>query len=55
MNESRPAARRILPAAPEELLRSFFRRDVSQRQLVDDGMNIPQQRVSSLARVRAKR
>jgi oligoendopeptidase F len=36
-------------APPEELLRSFFGRDVSQRQLVDDGMKILQQRVASLA------
>ena len=41
-------------APPEELLRSFFGRDVSQRQLVDDGMNILQQRVSSLAEVYKK-
>jgi oligoendopeptidase F len=46
-------------APPEELLRNFFGRDLSQRQLVDDGMNILQQRVSSLAeiykRIEAKR
>jgi oligoendopeptidase F len=46
-------------APPEELLRSFFGRDLSQRQLVDDGMNILEQRVSSLAevykRIEAKR
>ena len=41
-------------APPEELLRSLFGRDVSQRQLVDDGMNILQQRVSSLAEVYKK-
>jgi len=41
-------------AAPEELLRSFFGRDVSQRQLVDDGMNILQKRVSSLAEIYRK-
>jgi oligoendopeptidase F len=41
-------------APPEELLRSFFGRDLSQRQLVDDGMNILQQRVSSLAEVYKK-
>ena len=41
-------------APPEELLRSFFGRDVSQRQLVEDGMNILRQRVSSLAEVYKK-
>jgi oligoendopeptidase F len=41
-------------APPEELLRSFFARDVSQRQLVDDGMNILQQRVSALAEIYKK-
>jgi oligoendopeptidase F len=41
-------------APPEELLRSFFGRDLSQRQLVDDGMIILQQRVSSLAEVYKK-
>jgi oligoendopeptidase F len=41
-------------APPEELLRSFFGRDVSQQQLVDDGMNILQQRVSSLAEIYKK-
>ncbi len=41
-------------APPEELLRSFFGRDLSQRQLVDDGMNILQQRVSSLAEIYKK-
>lgn len=38
-------------APPEELLREVFGRDLSQRQLVDDGMNILQQRISSLAAV----
>jgi oligoendopeptidase F len=41
-------------APPEELLRSFFGRDLSQRQLVDDSMNILQQRISSLAEVYKK-
>jgi oligoendopeptidase F len=41
-------------APPEELLRSFFGRDLSQQQLVDDGMNILQQRVSSLSEVYKK-
>jgi oligoendopeptidase F len=41
-------------APPEELLRSFFGRDLSQRQLVDDGMNILRQQVSSLAEVYKK-
>jgi oligoendopeptidase F len=41
-------------APPEELLRSFFGRDLSQQQLVDDGMNILQQRVSSLTEVYKK-
>jgi oligoendopeptidase F len=40
--------------APDGLLRSFFGRDLSQRQLVEDGMNILQQRVSSLAEVYKK-
>jgi hypothetical protein len=39
---------------PDGLLRSFFGRDLSQRQLVEDGMNILQQRVSSLAEVYKK-
>ncbi len=41
-------------APPEELLRNFFGRDLAQRQLVDDGMQILQQRVSSLAAVYQK-
>jgi oligoendopeptidase F len=41
-------------APPEELLRSLFGRDLSQQQLVDDGMNILQQRVSALAEVYKK-
>jgi oligoendopeptidase F len=41
-------------APPEELLRSFFGRDLSQQQLVDDGMNILKQRVASLAEVYKK-
>jgi oligoendopeptidase F len=41
-------------APPEELLRSLFGRDLSQQQLVDDGMNILQKRVSSLAEVYKK-
>jgi oligoendopeptidase F len=41
-------------APPEELLRNFFGRDLPQRQLVDDGMQILQQRVSSLAAVYQK-
>ena len=38
-------------APPQELLRGLFGRDLSQRQLVDDGMNILQQRISALAEV----
>jgi oligoendopeptidase F len=41
-------------APPEQLLRSFFGRDLSQQQLVDDGMNILQERVSSLAEIYKK-
>jgi oligoendopeptidase F len=41
-------------APPEELLRSLFGRDLSQRQLVDDSMRILQQRVSALAEVYKK-
>jgi oligoendopeptidase F len=41
-------------APPEDLLRNLFGRDLSQRQLVDDGMNILQQRVSSLAEIYRK-
>jgi oligoendopeptidase F len=46
--------RKGFPAPPEELLRSFFGRDISQGQLVDDAMNILQQRVSALAEVYKK-
>jgi oligoendopeptidase F len=41
-------------APPEELLRGLFGSDLSQRQLVDDGTNILQQRVSTLAEVYKK-
>jgi len=38
-------------AQPEELLRTFFGRDLPQHALVEDGMNILQQRMESLAKV----
>ena len=41
-------------APPEELLRGLFGRDLTQQQLVDDGMNILQQRISSLAAIYKK-
>ena len=46
--------RNMLAMETEELLRSLFGRDLSQQQLVDDGMNILQKRVSSLAEVYKK-
>ena len=36
-------------APPEQLLSKFFGRELSQRELVDDSMNILQQRIQSLA------
>jgi oligoendopeptidase F len=41
-------------APPDELLRTFFGKDLSQQQLVDDGMNILQQRIDSLAQLYKK-
>jgi oligoendopeptidase F len=41
-------------AAPEQLLRRFFGRELSQRELVDDSMNILQQRIQSLAELYKK-
>jgi oligoendopeptidase F len=38
-------------APPEELLRAFFGRDLPQQVLVEDGMNILQQRMESLAKI----
>ena len=36
-------------APPEQLLKQFFGHEFSQRELVDDSMNILQQRIQSLA------
>jgi len=36
-------------APPEDLLRTFFGRELTQQELVDDGMNILQQRIDALA------
>lgn len=41
-------------APPEQLLSKFFGRELSQRELVDDSMNILQQRVQSLAAIYRK-
>jgi oligoendopeptidase F/glycerophosphoryl diester phosphodiesterase len=41
-------------APPDELLRSFFGQDFSQRQLVDDGMRILEQRIQTLAAIYRK-
>jgi oligoendopeptidase F len=41
-------------APPEELLSKFFGRELSQRELVDDSMNILQQRIQSLAELYKK-
>ncbi len=38
-------------APPRELLRGFFGRDLSQQELVDDGMSILQQRIQDLAEI----
>jgi oligoendopeptidase F len=41
--------RRGFYASPEELLRSFFGRSLSQEEMVDDCMNILKRRVDELA------
>jgi oligoendopeptidase F len=41
-------------APPDQLLRAFFGKDLSQQQLVDDGMSILQQRIESLAQIYKK-
>lgn len=41
-------------APPEQLLSKFFGRELSQRELVDDSMNILQQRIQSLAEIYRK-
>jgi oligoendopeptidase F len=41
-------------AAPEQLLSKFFGRELTQRELVDDSMNILQQRIESLAEIYRK-
>jgi oligoendopeptidase F len=41
-------------APPEQLLSKFFGRELSQRELVDDSMNILQQRIQSLAELYKK-
>jgi oligoendopeptidase F len=41
-------------APPEQLLRKFFSRDLSQRELVDASMQILQQRIESLAEIYKK-